>query len=290
MTFAYVFYMIQPKFAGQFYEASPNKLQEQVKSCFTHDLGPGELPLKRGKVSIKGVIVPHAGYEFSGPCAAWAYKALAEAKAPSTFVILAPDHNGIHEQPTTTLEEMSTPLGAVMVNKSFVNALVAKCPFVKVDKISEHAIEVQLPFLQVTQADIPNLKIVPIVVPSIENYKELAAAISEIDEDAVVICSTDLTHFGPKFDYVPFKYKVEENLKQLDMGVIDALARRDSAGFVKYVKKTGATVCGANAILVALEVMKFMLAEKGELLNYYSSSRISGDWANSVSYCAMRFD
>ena len=282
--------MIPPRFAGQFYESSPSKLQEQVKSCFMHDLGPGAMPLKRGKMPVKGVIVPHAGYEFSGPCAAWSYKALAESKAPSTFVILAPDHNGLHEFPTTTLDEMSTPLGHVMINKPFVNALVKRCPFVKVGSISEHAIEVQLPFLQVTQADIPSLRIVPIVVPTMENYKELAAAISEIDEDAVVICSTDLTHFGPEFDYVPFKYKVEENLKQLDHGVIDALEGVDAAAFIRYIKKTGATVCGANAVIVALETMKFLFASRGKLLNYYTSSKVTGDWANSVSYCSMRFD
>src|SRR3989338_579707 len=124
-------FMIEPRFAGVFYAASPSKLEDQLKSCFFHDLGPGDLPLKRSKKAIKGVIVPHAGYMFSGPCAAWGYKALAESKAPTTFVILAPDHNGRHDATTTTLEELKTPLGVVMVDKSFVNNLVKKCPFVR---------------------------------------------------------------------------------------------------------------------------------------------------------------
>ncbi|MFH0752129.1 MAG: AmmeMemoRadiSam system protein B, partial [archaeon] len=266
------------------------KLREQVRSCFTNERGPGDLPLKRSDKPIKGIIVPHAGYEFSGPCAAWAYKELAESKVSSTFVIIAPDHNGLHEFPTTTTEELKTPLGVVLVDKSFVTNLQKKCSFLRVDKISEHAIEVQLPFLQVTQADVKDLRVVPIVVPSMDYYRELAEAIFEIDSEAVIICSTDLTHFGPQFDFVPFKYKVEENLKELDMGAINFLEKLDTDGFVKYVRRTCATVCGANAVIVALEAMKLSLADTGELLSYYTSSEVTGDWVNSVSYCSMRFE
>lgn len=282
--------MIMPRFAGSFYAALPSKLEDQLKSCFVGDLGPGDLPLKRSKKAIKGVIVPHAGYMFSGPCAAWAYKALAESKVSGTFVILAPDHNGVHEFPTTTLEEFKTPLGVVMVDKSFVSNLVKRCPFVRVGRISEHAIEVQLPFLQFSQADVRNLRIVPIVIPSMDCYKELAEAISDIDEDAVIICSSDFTHFGPQFDYVPFKYKIEENLKGLDMGAAKFLEKLDTKGFIEYVRKTGATICGANAIVVALEVLRISLAKRGELLCYYNSSKVNKDWTNSVGYCSMRFD
>lgn len=280
--------MIDPSFAGSFYESSPSRLEEQIKSCFLHKLGPGDLPLKRSGSSIKGVVVPHAGYQFSGPCAAWAYKELAESKVSGTFVILAPDHNGVCDSPTTTLDEFKTPLGVVMVNKSFVNSLVKRCPFVRVGSISEHAVEVQLPFLQFTQ-DSKSLRVVPIVVPSMDNYKELADAICEIDENAVVICSTDLTHFGPQFDYVPFKYKVEENLKGLDMGAIAMLEKVDTGGFISYVRKTGTTVCGANALIVFLEVMRISFVKKGELLSYYSSSAVTRDWANSVSYASLKF-
>lgn len=282
--------MINPRFAGTFYEADTNRLQDQLKSCFAHERGPGDLPLKRSKKAIKGVIVPHAGYQFSGPCAAWAYKELAEAKVPATFVILAPDHNGLHEFPTTTTEELKTPLGVVPINKSFVANLVKRCPFVRVDKIAEHAVEVQLPFLQFTQADIRGLNVVPIVIPSMDYYRELAEAIADIGEDAVIVCSTDLTHFGPQFDYVPFKYRVEENLRDLDYGAIKFLEKLDTDGFMRYIRRTGDTVCGANAVIVALEAMKFSLAKKGELLSYYTSSGMTGDWVNSVSYCAMRFD
>ncbi len=281
--------MVGPRFAGQFYEASNGKLQEQIKSCFTNELGPGALPLKRSDKPLRGIIVPHAGYEFSGPCAAWAYKEMAESKAPKTVVILAPDHNGRYEFPTTTTDELDTPLGTVIVNKSFVTNLAKKCPFLRVDHLAEHAVEVQLPFLQFVNADVKNLMVVPIVVPSMDNYKDLASAIAELDEEVFVVCSTDLTHFGPEFDYVPFKYEVKENLQELDMGAISLLENLDTDGFVKYVKKTGATICGANAILVALELMKELFVKKGELLSYYTSSNVTSDWANSVGYCAIRF-
>lgn len=281
--------MVGPKFAGQFYEASANKLQEQLKSCFTSDLGPGALPLKRSNKALRGIIVPHAGYEFSGPCAAWAYKEMAESKAPKTVVILAPDHNGRYEHPTTTTDELDTPLGTVIVNKSFVTNLVKKCPFVQVAHLAEHAVEVQLPFLQFANADVKNLMVVPIIIPSMDRYKELASVIAELDENVFVICSTDLTHFGPEFDYLPFKYKVKENLNELNMGAIALLEELDTDGFIRYVKKTGATICGANAIIVALELMKELFVKKGELLSYYTSSGVTGDWTNSVGYCAIKF-
>lgn len=282
--------MVRAYAAGQFYEAKANLLSKQIEECFHSDKGPGDLPLKRKAKRLFGVISPHAGYQFSGPCQAWAYKEIAESKFPSTYVILGPDHNGMHSTYTTTMDAWETPFGVVQPDKSFIIELLDKCKLVTKGNIMEHSIEVQLPFLQHVSSDrLRDLKIVPIVVPTSQGCEKLADAITEISEDIVVIVSSDFTHYGPQFLYTPFTYEVKKNLYELDGEAIKLLKKMDISGFLHYVNKTRATICGYNAIAAGLEIMKSMFAKKGELLSYYTSGDVIGDYTNAVGYSAMKF-
>lgn len=283
--------MIKPIVAGQFYEEDFAKLTQQIKDLFVAEKGPGALPTKRKEDKvIKGILVPHAGYMFSGMVAAWAYKEIAEAKMPSTFVILVPDHNGRHAFTTTTTEDWEIPSGIIKTDKGFVERLVEEIDFIKLDTIKEHAIEVQLPFLQFACRDrLKDLRILPIVVPSVQDYDKLGKAIAKIDKDCCIIMSTDLTHFGHAYNYKPFKYNIKQSLKIQDKKAINYICDLDTKKFYSFKKRTQATICGTYPVMAGLEALKSLGATKGRLLSYASSGDITGDYEQSVGYSSIVF-
>ncbi len=153
--------MRYPAVAGQFYEGSKEGLTKQIESCFLHSLGPGEIPsLQNGPREIKGAVMPHAGYMFSGPVAAHVAAALAKDGFPETFIIMGPKHRGIGSPIAITTEPFSTPLGTVEIDLELAKELHTG---VIDDDLTahreEHSIEVQLPFLQYIK---PDIKFVPL--------------------------------------------------------------------------------------------------------------------------------
>lgn len=279
--------MIHPIVAGQFYPAEKEALLKELGKCFSSAKGKGAFGKAAGK-KVYGIISPHAGYVYSGNAAAVSYNAIKDSKE-KTFVIIAPDHNGLCFSPTTTKEDFETPLGIVKTDKALVEKLFKKCDFLKQGVIQEHAVEVQLPFLQYLFKD--DFKIVPIVIPSSSNCKELGKAIASVDRNnTVVIASSDFTHYGYNYGFMPFDAKnAKQSMQKLDAGAIEFIKKLDSEGFLKYVETTGATICGEYAIAAAIEAVKAMGAKKAELLKYYTSGDIVGDYSSAVGYAAVVF-
>lgn len=282
--------------AGMFYEDSFDRLNKQIEDCFHSKFGPGDLPVSRGNKRLFGVISPHAGYLYSGPCQAWSYKEIAENKFPSTFVILGPDHSGYGEEFSLMKDgKWETPIGAVKINKSLALELIDKCDFIKDNALAhqfEHSIEVQLPFLQFASQDrIKDIEILPI---SMTNYdydmcRELGRLIAKLDKNIVVIASSDFTHYGAGYGYMPFSSNEKENMKKLDGGAIEFIKKLDSKGFFEYKEEKQATICGYGAIVAAIEAVSSLGAKKGELLQYYTSGDVAEDYSNAVGYASMGF-
>jgi len=168
------------RFAGMFYESAITMLDKQLEWCFTSKHGPGDLPSKKKGEDIIGAIVPHAGYTYSGPCAAWAYKAIAEAGMPDLFIILGPNHYGSGSG--ITMETYDMPYAEIRVDQDFARKLLEKGTIKENPQghATEHSIEVQLPFLQfVFKNKMEKIKIVPILVDSEVDLKKLAVDIKE---------------------------------------------------------------------------------------------------------------
>jgi len=138
----------QPVFAGQFYYGEKKALKEQIEECFMSRFGPGSLPEDVRTKVIKGMIAPHAGYVFSGPCAAFAYKEIAEAQEPDLYIVLGTSHSG--SDSCISAEDWETPLGIAKNDKEFGKSLVDNSKIVVDEEAHnmEHSIEVQIPFLQ----------------------------------------------------------------------------------------------------------------------------------------------
>ena len=148
----------------------------------------------------------------------------------------------------------------------------------------------QLPFLFHSCKDlIQELKIVPLVVGNEVDVVSLAEKIVAYSKDIMVIISSDMTHFGEDFGYVPFRYSVKSNVKDQDYLALDFVKKFDSKGFLKFVENRKMGVCGRYCVAVGLEVLNFLECTKSELLCYYTSSDVVKNEMSFVSYAAMGF-
>ncbi|HPQ54222.1 MAG TPA: AmmeMemoRadiSam system protein B [Spirochaetota bacterium] len=278
--------------AGTWYPAEKGALRTVVE---------GLLEETKQNISSKKpliVVLPHAGYSWSGHVAAAGYTYIRNNN-PDIIVILAPSHHsafsGCSVHPVDYYE---TPLGRVRVEKDTALTLLKQEGFIRHPGAHqrEHAVEIQLPFLQCLygermEKDIP---ILPVLVGDISDRdaentaSHIAAAVSGFREPLFIV-SSDFTHYGGRFGYMPFRASnpeaVKKKLKALDGGAIENILQGNGKGFSSYVEKTGITICGRNAIKIALSLP--LRDFSASLLSYDTSCNISGDCGNSVSYGAI---
>ena len=275
-----------PSVAGAFYEGTAEALKAQIEYCFLHRLGPRRIPKvhEAGPRRITGLICPHAGYEYSGPVAAKAYCELALDGKPDTVVILGPNHRG-YGSPLATAQEgfWRTPIGDVEVDSEIANAIVHESHIVDIDNLAhleEHSIEVQLPFLQYLYGS--KFKFVPICFQmqdldsAVEVGKVLAAVLAS--ENAVVIASSDMTHYEP-----------QRNAVAKDTVALEAAEAMDEKRFHSSIEKQNVSACGYGPIAALIAAVKGLGAKEGELLCYKTSGDITGDYSSVVGYAALCF-
>jgi AmmeMemoRadiSam system protein B len=297
ITFLYsLFFLIdmtrKPIVAGMFYADDFDKLSNQINDSFHSKFGPGALPVKKRTKEIFGIIAPHAGYQFSGPGAAWAYKEIAESKLADVYIILGLSHSGFGS--CVSLEDWETPFGVVKGDEGFIRALMANSGL-KQDEDAhsqEHSIEVQLPFLQFVNKDyLKQLRIAPVIVSEDRKYGEIAEAIAktikQTGKKAVIIASSDFTHYGVNYGFFPFSSDIKENMYKLDNGAIDEIKKLNADGFLEYIDNTGATICGKIPIAAAIASCTLLGAKKAKLLMYYTSGDIVKDYSSAVGYGAV---
>lgn len=283
-----------------FYSINKDRLLKEIERMFKDDLrGPGKLPQKgiESFTETLAGIVPHAGYSYSGFCASWFYKKLAESLPKiDVAIILGTNHTGFGGILTTTtyFKKWATPLGEVEVDLELIEEL--KKAYASLDDdvlahIREHSVEVQLPFLQYIYT---NFKIVPIVVKD-ANYevahgfaRAIQNVIAKSGKRCVVIVSSDFTHHGSIYGYVVFRDNVNENVRNLDAMFIEKILQLDTKGFLNLIHKYDATVCGYGAIAIVMEYAK-LLECKAELLKYYHSGDITGEEDIIVGYASIAF-
>ncbi len=284
--------MRNPVVAGQFYPANAQALEEEIKRCFEHPKGPGDLPVKKRSGKVLGAIVPHAGYMYSGPAAAWVYKEIAEAEMPDVFIILGVNHTG-RGKSSTMIEHWSTPLGLARVDVDFARFLSEKTgiPIDNASHMLEHSIEVQLPFLQfIYSSDSEALRFVPITISKELNIRkfslDLKEAIMDSGKSVCIIASSDFTHYGPAYGFLPFTLEKEKKLYEMDAEAIKFIKDQNMKGLLDYIATTGATICGYLGISVLISTLP---KSKVQCLQYYTSGDIEKNYKNAVGYAAITF-
>jgi hypothetical protein len=270
--------VLESQLAGTWYPGAP----EQLKSDISRYVEETETaPLDQ----VAALVLPHAGYRFSGEMAARGLKAV-QGKDWKRVVVMGPSH-GVRLPNQASLPgatQYATLLGRVPLDTGFMDRLRENTRFTSAPQAhsSEHSVQIQLPLLQVTLGE---FDFVPIVIGQLDDWavREVAHVLRPLlDNDTLVIVSTDFTHFGPRFGYMPFRSNLEANLHELDMGAVEALKPGHPETFDEYVQETGATICGRDA----LRVLMALLPDDAEmkLLGYTTSGALTGDFSHTVSY------
>ena len=266
----------KPAVSGMFYAGTARELEEQIEWCYKHELGPGAVPRvnSKGLREIVAIVVPHAGYYYSGPVAAHAYNELADDGVPDTAVILGPNHTGYGYPVSVWVGGVwNTPFGEVEINEALAQTLLGEV--IQADEtahIREHSIEVQLPWLQHLYESV---RIVPIAMlaQDIETARAVGKAISRLDDNLIVIASSDFTH------YEPHNIAMEK-----DGSVIEAIVNLDEKELYERCERLNCSMCGYGPVASAIVAAKEMEAKRVSLLKYATSGDTSGDFSQVVGY------
>jgi AmmeMemoRadiSam system protein B/AmmeMemoRadiSam system protein A len=271
--------VLKSTLAGTWYKADPDALRADLAGYF-------QKAAVEPKEDVIALILPHAGYQYSGQTAACGVKSL--GRSYKRVVVIGPTHRlpmeDMFSVPRATHYE--TPLGRVPMDAEFAEKLLQYPLFQNVPAAyqEEHSVQIEVPLLQYKLSD---FKLVLIVAGQC-SYDAIARAgrilASLIDTDTLVVASSDFTHYGAGYQYVPFKENIPEGLKKLDMGAFEFIQKLDAKGLLGYRDSTGATICGCVPIAVLLETLG--KDAKVELIRYTTSGELTGDYSNSVSYLA----
>ena len=278
--------------AGSWYLGKREDLIKNLESVFSDkEFGPGKLPqtLNQDSRTIIGGVSPHAGYAYSGRCAAFTYLNLFKERIPDTVIVLGTDHVGYGKVALLGDGAWETPLGNLLIDDELSKKILDKSEIIIEDPSAftgfmeqEHNIEIQLPFIKYCAKD-KEVKIVTLKIGIRRDYtvfekiaSDISAAIKALNKDVVIVASSDMSH-KEVFD----KNQLSE-FKKFDQDVIDAFIKLDPKKTLSAASKT--TVCGAQTITTLMLICEKLNATKGELLTYYTSSDIKGEYGYCVGY------
>ena len=274
--------------AGAFYPDNPEILKKTMEKCFIDDFGVGELPSIgefEGEDYPLNIMVPHAGYQYSGAIASHGYCRLVQNGFPEVFIILSPNHTGYGREISVFNEgEWITPLGSVQIDDEFAEAIISHSDIASADFTAhryEHSIEVQLPFLQYFS---DNFKIVPITMgsQSFTATNDLAKAIFEAANDLnksyCVIASTDLSHFNN-----------QEKANTVDGFVLEDIEEMNEFKLFEEVIQYNITMCGYGPVMTTIALSKMSNKSNCEILAYKTSGDVTGDLSSVVGYASGIF-
>jgi hypothetical protein len=277
--------------AGSWYPSGVAELERLLGTALENSVQRTGAFVRPGGLAF---LVPHAAPAYSGTVAASVYRHV-RATGVTRIVILGFSHRRpIQGIAVPELDCIETPLGAIAIDRETADSLAASPPFHAATEpaVCDHSVEIQIPFLQMC---VPAAMLVPLYVGHLTSEQRSVAAQtlrSLMDARTVLIASSDLTHYGRGFEYLPFKldHSTPERLRALDTGVLAAAGSLDPALFTGELNRSGATVCGSDPIGLLLETLRGLPGETfQETLDYDTSGAISRDYEQSVSYAAAGY-
>jgi AmmeMemoRadiSam system protein B len=268
-------FLKEPNVSGQFYPKDPKELSTEIDGY----ISAAQVPPYKNHIPI--IISPHAGYHYSGPVAAYSYKSVSQLSY-KTIIILAPSHfygfDGVSIWPQGAFK---TPLGEVPVDTEMTSKLIGANQKFSYDPKAfarEHALEVEIPFLQRTFKD---FKIVPIIIgqAALETLDQLAVKLNELigdRKDVLIVVSTDLSHYHP--------YQEAEKMDALTLQTVkdfkvDQLWQGNFSGTLE--------MCGFMPVTAALLYAKHKGLHHADLIHYANSGDVTGEKNSVVGYGAM---
>ena len=262
-----------PAVAGQFYPGTAPGLSRALLALTREEKAPE---------SAIGVVVPHAGYVYSGAVAGEVFSAI---RVPGRAVLFCPNHTGVGENAAIMSHgAWRMPWGDVPVDEELAARLETACPLLREDASAhsrEHAIEVQLPFLHRFR---PEVRIVPVALGrlSLEDCRDLgenvAAAIAGDADPPLLIASTDMSHYVP-----------DAVARKKDRMAIDRMLALDPEGLYGTVRTERISMCGVLPATVVLFAARRLGATSARLIRYATSGDVSRDFDQVVGYAGLAF-
>ena len=256
--------------AGAFYPAEPQALRRDLALS----LGPLLSP-----TPAKGVILPHAGYVYSGRTAGGV---LRRVQVPDTCFLVGPNHRGHGESfALSDAQAWETPLGRVAVDRDFTNGILIASHDLREDSLAhaeEHSLEVVVPFLQYRN---PGVCIIPLLIGTLdlEQAREVGLSLVEYlrsQSRFLIVASTDMTH-----------YESDEATRKKDAYALRAIEALDEEALAAAVKRHRITMCGFVPVYLSLILWKALGAQKATLVDYRTSAEASGDYDRVVGYAGF---
>jgi AmmeMemoRadiSam system protein B len=256
--------------AGSWYPGHQKELRQTIEA-FLANVKDGAVPGQ-----LIGLIVPHAGYVYSGQIAAYAYKQL-EGKHFDTVVLIGPSHRAIiNGFAISSQSHYETPLGLVELDRAFIDTLEQATSTLRIRQDAEHSLEIQVPFMQVALSD---FKLVPIIMGdhSLATCQQLGQTLAATigDRSALLVASSDLSHFYP--------YDHAVKLDKVVLGHIDAF---DPEGLSRDLDGGRCEACGGGPVVAAMLAAKALGADHAKVLKYANSGDVTGDRSSVVGYAA----
>jgi len=260
----------EPAVAGHFYPANPERLRADLDSY---------LPAGK-KIRAVACMVPHAGYVYSGQVAGAVFS---RVDIPASCIVLGPNHTGRgHPLAIMTEGAWRTPLGELPIDSDLAQKLIQEFPALSEDSAahrSEHAIEVEIPFLQVCR---PGVKFVPIAIGTgqlvllEELGRSLAEVLTKSKDPALIVASSDMNH-----------YEDDVTTRVKDRKAIEKILALDAAGLYETVMNESISMCGFGPAVAMLTAAGRLGAQKAELVQYATSGDVSGDRKVVVGYAGV---
>jgi AmmeMemoRadiSam system protein B/AmmeMemoRadiSam system protein A len=277
----------KPAVAVTFYPGDQRILSSMIEGFLE------SVPEKKISGDVVGLILPHAGYVYSGQVAAYGTKQI-ENKKYDTVILIGPSHNfWLNKAAVDTSDVYHTPLGDIPVDKKIAAEIAGSSKLIEKNiraHIPEHCLEVELPFLQTT---LKEFKIVPILISrfSMDEYKTIAESIASVskkhkNKKFLYVISTDMSH-----------YPSQKDANYVDKKMLKALNKYDPLFLKKESDKLLSTgypnlncvLCGEGAVITGIYLMKTLGADRITPLHYANSGDVSGDSSRVVGYCAVAF-
>ena len=256
---------------GQFYPDQTKALNELIESF---------KPKRPVKISAKGMILPHAGFIYSGRVAV---ATVSKVLPKKRLILLGPNHTGKGAQFSLWKQGAWRIIDKeIGIDEELAAAILSNGKSISADTTAhtlEHSIEVELPILDYF---FNNFKFVPIACQkaSLETYREAAEqifeAVKELKEDFLLIASTDLTHYEP-----------EATARKKDLRAIEAIINLDEEELLKRIYEENITLCGEAPLAILILCLKKLGAGKSQVVLYQTSGEVSGDKSSVVGYVGM---
>ena len=282
---------LESTLAGSWYPATEPEIRRMAEEWEREAAADAASPAAPEGANV--LVLPHAGWAYSG-AVAWRAVRTVRGRPFKRAVVLAPSHRAWieHRLVAPEADAVSTPLGAIPVDRDWIDRLALVAPVLRNDRVhaAEHAAQIEFPLLQLALP--PGFSVVPLVTGSLgpEQLAMCARALAELaDAETLLVVSSDFTHYGEDFDYAPYGTRggpdVRARAAAVDAEAVARIAARDADGFRDVVDRTGATICGRVPIELALRAMP----EGARLasLRYATSSDPDGDFTRFVCYAAL---